>query len=320
MAAITCYGGVGEIGGNKLLLEAADTSIFLDFGYAIGAEARYFEEFLQPRSTSKLHDLLALDLLPAVDGVYRRDALQPRGLDQAGETPARALWDTSIQSYDEAHEAGDWTPDAVFLSHAHLDHAGYIPYLGDLPIYCSPATQTVLDTLADITHLTGFDSELREIEPRVLDEYSGGYFPGTPKITKDDAVPRDYHSITPANRQSLRGLELEVFDVGHSIPGSLAALIESPDRQIVYTGDLRFHGRSGIDLGEELHGLRPDALLCEGTRIDDAEADDEQRVEDEMTAVIADTDGLAMVGFAWKDLERYETVRRRPPGGQNPRV
>lgn len=29
---ITCYGGVGEIGGNKILITDKDTKVFLDFG------------------------------------------------------------------------------------------------------------------------------------------------------------------------------------------------------------------------------------------------------------------------------------------------
>ncbi|GAF95596.1 unnamed protein product, partial [marine sediment metagenome] len=32
MTSLTFYGGVDEIGGNKILLEDQDTRIFLDFG------------------------------------------------------------------------------------------------------------------------------------------------------------------------------------------------------------------------------------------------------------------------------------------------
>ena len=32
MTSLTFYGGVNEIGGNKILLEDRDTKIFLDFG------------------------------------------------------------------------------------------------------------------------------------------------------------------------------------------------------------------------------------------------------------------------------------------------
>ena len=32
MTSLTFYGGVSEIGGNKILLEDGDTRLFLDFG------------------------------------------------------------------------------------------------------------------------------------------------------------------------------------------------------------------------------------------------------------------------------------------------
>ena len=49
---VTCYGGVSEIGGNQILLESGDGSLFLDFGQSFKAEGYFFEEFLQPRSKS----------------------------------------------------------------------------------------------------------------------------------------------------------------------------------------------------------------------------------------------------------------------------
>lgn len=72
MATVTRHGGVNRIGGNKILVEAGDTSMFLDFGFAFGAEGRYYEEYLQPRSPSKLRDLLELGWVQALDGICRQ--------------------------------------------------------------------------------------------------------------------------------------------------------------------------------------------------------------------------------------------------------
>jgi ribonuclease J len=312
MVSITCYGGVGEIGGNKLLVNFGESSLFLDFGFSFGAEGQFFEEYLQPRSTTKLHDLLELGLLPELDGIYRRDALRPDGFDEVADDPASSLWDREIQSYEEAAASDDWTPDAIFLSHAHLDHAGYVPFLGDVPIVYSETTETLLESIAEIGNLQGFDSEFRELERRNLGEYGGGYFPGAYKITRDDSDPRPATTLSHGEETTVGTGEVSIrlFSVGHSIPGAMAAVIESDDEQVLYTGDLRFHGRSGHDLGETLRGLRPDVMLCEGTRILEDEPDDEERVEDELTSAIDDAEGLAMVGFSWKDLERYETVRQ----------
>ena len=77
MIKFTCYGGVNDIGGNKLLVKFDKGSIFLDFGLSYSEESLFFEEFLQPRSACKIHDLLKLGLLPQIDGIYRQDALCP---------------------------------------------------------------------------------------------------------------------------------------------------------------------------------------------------------------------------------------------------
>ena len=70
---LTFYGGVNEIGGNKILLKFNDGSIFLDFGLSYNEESLFFEEFLQPRSNCKYYDLTRLGLLPKLNGIYRKD-------------------------------------------------------------------------------------------------------------------------------------------------------------------------------------------------------------------------------------------------------
>ncbi len=311
MVSVTAYGGVNEIGGNKFLLRFDDSSLFLDFGLSFGAEGRFFEEFLQPRSGCKLHDLLRLSLLPQVNGIYRKDAMFPDGLKDLKDIKAKSLWETGLQSYEEAADKGSWHPDGIFLSHAHLDHCGYIPYLGNIPLVCTETTRTVLGALADIGNLSGFDDELLYQNRRYLDRYSGrAYFPGELNVKSKDSVDRTVYTMKHKESMNIgSGTELTLFDVGHSIPGSAACLIESEQKQVVYTGDLRFHGRSGHNLGDALENLKPDLMLCEGTRIDQDEPDDEKKVQKELIDIFEKASGLAIVAFAWKDLERYQTVR-----------
>ncbi|KXA99228.1 hypothetical protein AKJ40_03645 [candidate division MSBL1 archaeon SCGC-AAA259M10] len=311
MNSVTCYGGVGEIGGNKILLELDDSSIFLDFGLNFGKEKRFFEEYLQPRTESKLHDLLSLDLLPGLDGIYRGDAMCPEGFERLEDNPSEPLWECELQSYENAVSNGDWHPDAVFISHAHMDHCGYVPFLGDVSLICSPATRTLMESITEIGNLFGFDGELVKMRGRCVDTYSRGYFPGAAKIKKEDEASRMMIELEHGDRTSVGPdrVTLEAIEVGHSVPGALAGLVESEEKQVVYTGDLRFHGRTRTGIVSELGGLRPDVMLCEGTRIDEDQPDDEEQVEKELVEVFSDARGLAMVGFAWKDLERYETVK-----------
>ena len=76
MVQITCYGGVSEIGGNKILLEDQDTKIFLDFGMSFNKRGEFFEEFLTPRTANGIGDFLELNLIPRITGIYRDDLLK----------------------------------------------------------------------------------------------------------------------------------------------------------------------------------------------------------------------------------------------------
>ncbi len=79
MVTITCYGGVNEIGGNKILLEDGDTRIFLDFGMNFARYGKYYAEFLQPRTCNGIGDLLELGIIPDIDNIYRNDFLANEG-------------------------------------------------------------------------------------------------------------------------------------------------------------------------------------------------------------------------------------------------
>jgi len=67
---VTFYGGVDEIGGNKILLQTEDGSVLLDFGRRMGEYSKFFSEFLQARGKNALRDMLRRGILPKIDGVY----------------------------------------------------------------------------------------------------------------------------------------------------------------------------------------------------------------------------------------------------------
>ena len=77
---IKAYGGIDEIGGNKIVFEHKGTKILLDIGMSFGQVGEYFDEFMQPRQGVGLTDFFELGLLPDIKGLYREDILKHMGI------------------------------------------------------------------------------------------------------------------------------------------------------------------------------------------------------------------------------------------------
>ena len=139
MVALRFYGGVDEIGGNRILVEDKGTRVFLDFGMSFSKCAGFFEEYLKPRySCTGMKDLLALRLLHFIDGIYRPDLLR-----LLGRTPHSQ---PSIEG--------------VVLSHMHQDHSAYISLLDPkIAIYCSEVTSCYAKCAVEAGH-RGLETEV----------------------------------------------------------------------------------------------------------------------------------------------------------------
>ena len=71
--SLTFYGGVDEIGGNKILLKDGDTKVFFDFGMSFSMKKRFYSPpFLSPKSERSLQEL---EILPKIRILYNIQVL-----------------------------------------------------------------------------------------------------------------------------------------------------------------------------------------------------------------------------------------------------
>lgn len=272
---ITFYGGVNEIGGNKILLEDKDTKVFLDFGKSFSRRAKFFEEFINPRTSNGIVDFITMGLVPDIPGIYRDDLMNLAG------------------RKNEKAEI-----DAVLLSHAHSDHADYISFLHeDIPVYMGETCHMILKALEERSS--------RNIEREILN-----YKP-RPYNTKDKSIERKIETFRTGDKFKIGSLEIEPIHVDHSVPGAYGFIIYTSSGPVVYTGDIRLHGfksQMTLDFIERAKAVKPVALITEGTRINDKQVQEsEDIVYRESNKIVSETKRLVFVDFNFKDVDRLRT-------------
>jgi len=278
MVDLSFYGGVGEIGGNKILLQDLDTKIFLDFGMSFGKRGRFFEEFLTPRTANGIGDFLQMGLIPDISGIYREDLLTHFG--KKPENP-------EIQG--------------VLLSHAHADHANYISFLHkDIPVFCGKTCHSILEAVEEQSQ--------RSIESEVLN------FKKRPLFRKDYKAPpehRTFHVFEPKKTFSIDHIDIEPYPVDHSVPGAFGFIIHTSEGSIIYTGDMRLHGLNNAYTStfiEHAAKSRPIAMITEGTRVDERQkVESEKKVYQKSKSVLEKDKHASIVDFNFKDLDRFQT-------------
>ncbi|HQN66008.1 MAG TPA: MBL fold metallo-hydrolase [Methylophilus sp.] len=129
--------------------------------------------------------------------------------------------------------------DAVLLTHAHIDHSGYLPLLVKHgfkgPIYCTSGTKELCEILL-------LDSaKLQEEEAEYSNKYSfSKHKPALPLYTRDDAERslQQFHVVDFYKEKSLGGkLRFHLLPAGH-ILGAAMVYVNNEETSILFSGDI----------------------------------------------------------------------------------
>ncbi len=120
--------------------------------------------------------------------------------------------------------------DAIILSHAHLDHCGFIPYLYnrgfDGPVYTTKPTRDIMALL-----------QLDAMEISVKEDRELPYTSADIKKVIEHVIPLEYEEVADITTD----MRLTLYNAGH-ILGSAVTHLHIGDSlyNILYTGDMKF--------------------------------------------------------------------------------
>jgi ribonuclease J len=273
MVSITCFGGLNEIGGNKICIEDRKTKIFLDFGESFSHLDDYFVDWLMPRTRFGLRDHFALGLMPKLKGLYNKWSVERTDLE-----------------YSEPEYHG------VFISHAHFDHIAHLRYLDQsIPVHLGETARTIIASVNE----TSTSWYLLEKAATARD---GNVIPAN-----------TIRSFRTGEKVKVDDIEVVPVHVDHSAPGSYGFIVHTSEGAIVYTGDIRRHGNKPEltkDFIEKAKESDPRLLLIEGTRVAPSEKRkdySEQQVYSKSLEVVRGNGNLTLAMRYPKDLDRFRT-------------
>ncbi len=141
-------------------------------------------------------------------------------------TDKKILLDYGVKIFDESGRAKfpseDITPDLAIISHAHLDHSGYVPALykhSKIRWFATPPTEEICEVLwRDSMKI------MAENLPYRMNHFKKALSNWSP--------------ITNGQRQSFGKTEITPYDAGH-IAGASMILAEYEGKRILYTGDFK---------------------------------------------------------------------------------
>lgn len=224
-------------------------------------------------------DRLVLDLgLPLMN----RDGTS-FAFDRVGKTVQNLLAEGVLPPIPQLYSSGHAGTTSLVVSHAHQDHYGLAGYVHpSVPVYATDGTRALMDV-------------------------SRIFLPDPVEI----ASLRDLPKGVPIK---IGPFTVTASVVDHSAPDAVMLLVEAGGKRILYSGDLRAHGRKAA-LFERMVQRAPtdiDCLLLEGTMISRGrqEYPDERAVEEAIVDILRRKTNLGIVICSSQNLDRLVSIYR----------
>jgi ribonuclease J len=176
-------------------------------------------------------------------------------------------------------------PAAILLSHAHLDHTGLLEFSRkEIPVYASKGTSKMMLAAAIFSRQVG--------------------------------LPRERHrSIEAGEPVQIGDFRITGFPVDHSVFGSMSLFVEADGKRLLYSGDLRMHGRKpgmARELIAAATKLQIDVLLMEGTHFGGQKERGitEKELEEKIVEHVNGASSIVLATFSPTDIDRLVTYYR----------
>ena len=240
--------GTHNIGGSCVEIQSRNARIIIDIGIPLEEKGKSFDFRKYKRLPGS--ELVEKGILPDVKGLYK--------------------WDKDSESID-----------AILISHSHLDHYGFLPYVkADIPIYTSKGSREILG----VAHFFG----------------------------QCDYDPENVKAVPSREIFNIGDLTIKPYLVDHSAADAFAFLIQGDGKRIFYSGDFRGHGKKSM-LFESILKYPPgniDTLIMEGTTVARADegSESEQDVEEKLVRLFNDKKELIIFSCSHQNLDRLTVL------------